>query len=221
MRDPSYILLGHRGAPQQAPENTLESFHKAIEAGAAGFEFDVRRSQDGALVVIHDSRTHGRLSVARSSSAALGLPLLEDVLRTFHTAWLDIEIKVPGIERQVLETAHRHLDPSRFVITSFRAASVREIKRLSPATPAGWLFKRTLLTLPRWISSPEKFGLPPLEYLCPHHSVLTRHLVKLARPRGLGLITWTVNTPAAFRRVRERGADVVITNFPDRFARLK
>jgi len=231
MRDPSYILLGHRGAPHLAPENTLESFHKAIAAGAAGFEFDVRRSQDGALVVIHDSRTRPvqgasarkqrRLSVARTSSAELGLPLLEDVLRTFHRAWLDIEIKVPGIERQVLEMAHRHLDPSRFVITSFRAASVREVKRLSPATPAGWLFKRTLLTLPRWISAPEKFALPPLEYLCPHHSVLTRHLVKLARPRGLGLITWTVNTPATFRRVRERGADVVITNFPDRFAGRK
>jgi glycerophosphoryl diester phosphodiesterase len=200
----------------------MESFHKAIEAGAAGFEFDVRQSRDGALVVIHDPRRkRPRLSVASSSAAALGLPLLEDVLRTFRAAWLDIEIKVPGIERQVIELAHRHLDPARFVITSFRARSVREIKRLSPTTPAGWLFKRTLLTLPRWISSPEKFGLPPLEYLCPHHSVLTRHLVKMARKRGLGLITWTVNTPAVFRRVRERGANVVITNFPDRFARLK
>jgi glycerophosphoryl diester phosphodiesterase len=204
----------------------MESFHKAIEAGAAGFEFDVRRARDGALVVIHDPRHRSgkgrpRMSVARSSSAALGLPLLEDVLRTFRAAWLDIEIKVPGIERQVLELAQRHLDPSRYVITSFRAGTVREIKRLSPATPVGWLFKRTLLTLPRWISTPEKFGLPPIEYLCPHHSVLTRHLVKLAQKRGLGLITWTVNTPAALRRVRERGANVVITNFPDRFARLK
>ncbi len=202
----------------------MESFHKAIEAGAAGFEFDVRRSRDGALVVIHDPRIRKgpgrRLSVARTPAAALGLPLLEDVLRTFRTAWLDIEIKVPGIERQVLELAHRYLDPARFVITSFRARSVREIKRLSPATPAGWLFKRTLLTLPRWISSSGKFGLRPLDYLCPHHSVLTRRLAKLAQRQGLGLITWTVNNPAALRRVRARGANVVITNFPDRFARL-
>src|SRR5580693_5961477 len=89
MHASSYILLGHRGSPKQAPENTIESFHKAMEAGAAGFEFDVRRSRDGALVVIHDPRRrHPRLSVARSSSAALGLPLLEDVLRTFRTAWL-------------------------------------------------------------------------------------------------------------------------------------
>jgi glycerophosphoryl diester phosphodiesterase len=200
----------------------MESFHKAIDAGAAGFEFDVRQSRDGALVVIHDPRTrHPRMSVSRTPAAALRLPLLEDVLRTFRTSWLDIEMKVTGIERQVLDLAHRYLDPARFVITSFRASSVREIKRLSPATPAGWLFKRTLLTLPRWIASPQRYGLPPLDYLCPHHSVLTERLTRLAAGRGLKLITWTVNTPATFDRVTKLGANVVITNFPDRFARMQ
>jgi glycerophosphoryl diester phosphodiesterase len=57
--------------------------------------------------------------------------------------------------------------------------------------------------------------------LCPHYSVLTRRLARKARERGLGLVVWTVNTPAAMRRVRERGANVVITDFPDRYARLK
>src|SRR5689334_5772995 len=189
------ILLGHRGSPHAAPENTLASFHKAIEVGAAGFEFDVRRSRDSRLVIIHDARTRQRLSVRRTPAALLGLPLLEDVLRTFRGAWLDIELKVPSIERQVIEMAHRHLDPSRFVITSFRARSVREVMRLSPATPVGWLIKRFRLTLPRWARAPQ------LNYLCPHHTVLTRRLVRLARERGLGLVTWTVNTPAAMRRV--------------------
>lgn len=207
-------MLGHRGSPHVAPENTLESFHKAIAVGAAGFEFDVRRSRDGRLVIIHDPRTRQRLSVRRTPAALLGLPLLEEVLRTFRGAWLDIEMKVPGIERQVLEMAHRHLDPARFVITSFRARSVREVIRLSPATPVGWLIKRFRLTLPRWARSPH------LDYVCPHHTVLTRRLARLAQERGLGIITWTVNTPAAMRRVIERGADVVITDFPDRYAKM-
>ena len=56
------ILLGHRGAPRAAAENTPESFRRALQMGAQGFEFDVRRSKDGRLVVIHDSR-HRRLSV--------------------------------------------------------------------------------------------------------------------------------------------------------------
>jgi glycerophosphoryl diester phosphodiesterase len=204
------ILLGHRGSPHQAPENTMESFRLAIAAGAAGFEFDVRRSSDGRLVIIHDAR-YGRLSVSKHPAAVLGLPQLEEVLRTFSGAFLDIEMKVPGIERRVIDLAHRHLDPHRFVITSFHTHSVREVKRLSPTTPAGWLFKRTLLTLPKWAVAPQ------LDYLCPHYSVLTRRLVRLARARNLRLVTWTVNRPATLRRVLGLGADVVITNYPDRF----
>ena len=59
------LLLGHRGAPHLAPENTMEAFRKAMAAGAAGFEFDVRKSADGKLVVIHDPRL-GRLRISRT-----------------------------------------------------------------------------------------------------------------------------------------------------------
>jgi len=205
------ILLGHRGAPHAAPENTLASFRRALEMGAHGFEFDVRRSRDGRLVVIHNPR-HGRLRVARATAAQLDLPLLEDVLKQFSTAWLDIELKVKGIEKPVLSLAHRYLKPNQYVVTSFRKSVVREVKRLSPSTPAGWLFKRTLLLLPRWARRPD------LDYLCPHHTVLTPRLARAARERGLGLITWTVNTPAAMQRMKDLGVNVAITDFPDRYA---
>ena len=98
------------------------------------------------------------------------------------------------------------------MVTSFRARVVREVKRLSPATATGWLFKRPLLVLPRWARPPH------LDYLCPHHSVLTRRLARVARERGLGLVAWTVNTPAAMQRMKDLGVDVVITDFPDRYA---
>ncbi|HLM54792.1 MAG TPA: glycerophosphodiester phosphodiesterase family protein, partial [Pyrinomonadaceae bacterium] len=47
--------MGHRGASAHAPENTLAAFELALEAGADGFEFDVRLARDGAAVVIHDA----------------------------------------------------------------------------------------------------------------------------------------------------------------------
>ncbi len=208
---PCMILLGHRGAPHAEPENTLASFRRALEFGAKGFEFDVRRSADGRLVVIHNPR-HGRLRVARATAAQLDLPLLEDVFKEFSSAWLDIELKVKGIEKPVLALARRHLDPTRYVVTSFRKSVVREVKRLSSSTPTGWLFKRPLLLLPRWARRPD------LDYLCPHHTVLTPRLARAARERGLGLITWTVNTPAVIERMKGLGVDVVITDFPDRYA---
>ena len=48
------LVIGHRGFPSKAPENTIPSFFYAIKAGVDYIELDVRRSKDGTLVVIHD-----------------------------------------------------------------------------------------------------------------------------------------------------------------------
>ncbi|XP_059361841.1 glycerophosphodiester phosphodiesterase domain-containing protein 5 [Carassius carassius] len=48
-------LIGHRGAPMLAPENTLMSFEKAVEAGGEGLETDVTISYDGVPFLMHDS----------------------------------------------------------------------------------------------------------------------------------------------------------------------
>jgi glycerophosphoryl diester phosphodiesterase len=54
------LLLGHRGARlPQVPENTIAAFDLALQAGCDGFEFDVRCSKDGQLVVAHDARLCG------------------------------------------------------------------------------------------------------------------------------------------------------------------
>lgn len=48
------LIIAHRGASFNAPENTLAAFQSAVDAGADGVEFDVRLAQDGVPVVIHD-----------------------------------------------------------------------------------------------------------------------------------------------------------------------
>ncbi|MBT4665694.1 MAG: hypothetical protein HOB63_04195 [Opitutae bacterium] len=48
------ILIGHRGLPQHAPENTLPAFASCLELGM-GFELDIRTTRDGKLVVLHDA----------------------------------------------------------------------------------------------------------------------------------------------------------------------
>jgi glycerophosphoryl diester phosphodiesterase len=209
MKPSQPVILGHRGAPRVAPENTLESFHACLKMGAAGFEFDVRQSRDGRLVIAHDARVRGR-AISRTAAAALGLPALEEVLARFDHAWLDIEIKTPGIERPVVELVQA-LPANSHVVTSFRAGTVREVKRLSPATPAGLLFKRRFFRWPAWARHPQ------LDYLAPHYSCLNAHLAHEARVRGLKLIVWTVNTEAQMRRCRALGVEVVISDEPDRW----
>jgi glycerophosphoryl diester phosphodiesterase len=49
------VIVAHRGASRQAPENTLEAFQLAVAAGADAIELDVHLTADGELVVIHDA----------------------------------------------------------------------------------------------------------------------------------------------------------------------
>ncbi|MCA1572633.1 MAG: hypothetical protein LC798_20505 [Chloroflexi bacterium] len=51
---PMTIVVAHRGASRQAPENTMEAFQLGVEAGADAIELDVHLTADGQLAVIHD-----------------------------------------------------------------------------------------------------------------------------------------------------------------------
>jgi glycerophosphoryl diester phosphodiesterase len=53
---PTPIVMGHRGAAGEVPENTLLSFETAVAQGAAILESDVRATRDGHIVVFHDER---------------------------------------------------------------------------------------------------------------------------------------------------------------------
>jgi glycerophosphoryl diester phosphodiesterase len=48
------IIVGHRGARNLWPENSLGGFRKLIASGADAVEFDVQETRDGTAVVIHD-----------------------------------------------------------------------------------------------------------------------------------------------------------------------
>src|SRR6202021_3171763 len=98
-------LLGPRGGRDKKtiPENTLGSFDRALAHGCDGFEFDVRLSADGQPVICHDATVQG-VEVAGSSAPRLAGPLLRDVLERYQaTAFLDIELEVPGLESSTLD----------------------------------------------------------------------------------------------------------------------
>ncbi|HBP90564.1 MAG TPA: hypothetical protein DD706_23080, partial [Nitrospiraceae bacterium] len=69
------LRIGHRGAAGHAPENTLASLSLAIKLGVDMVEFDVRRTADGALVLLHDDlvdrTTNGKGTVENLSLSVL------------------------------------------------------------------------------------------------------------------------------------------------------
>src|SRR5262245_23006227 len=98
------LLLGHRGTRRSGPvrENTLAAFDLALEHGCDGFEFDVRLTGDGIGVVCHDP-TSGRHPISKTKASRLqALPTLQAVLERYSPiGFLDIELKVPGVESQL------------------------------------------------------------------------------------------------------------------------
>ena len=94
------LVLAHRGANRQAPENTVPAMVRALEVGADGVELDVHRTADGALVVRHDAGDPGRAgdpsSPWPSSAVALPeVPMLDEVLDVCRGRLVNVEIKDP------------------------------------------------------------------------------------------------------------------------------
>src|SRR5271165_1787153 len=117
MNDP--LLLGHRGARavRTIPENTVASFDRALADGCDGFEFDVRLTEDEEAVVCHDPKTEG-FQVARATAKQVShLPRLRDVLQRYRDSFLDIELKVKGLERIMVDLFFRHRPRHGFVVS--------------------------------------------------------------------------------------------------------
>jgi glycerophosphoryl diester phosphodiesterase len=65
--DRTVFVVGHRGAPREAPENTIASFARAVEVGADGIEADVCVTRDGRFVLWHDCRPEDKAALARQA----------------------------------------------------------------------------------------------------------------------------------------------------------
>ncbi|HWO89458.1 MAG TPA: glycerophosphodiester phosphodiesterase [Gemmatimonadales bacterium] len=115
------LVIGHRGASAEAPENTLQAFHLALSQGATALELDVRLAADGVPVVMHDAlldrttdlsgevaaRTSGELAAADAGARfspdggrsypwrgrGVRVSRLAEVLEEFRDVPLIIEIK--------------------------------------------------------------------------------------------------------------------------------
>jgi len=208
------LLLGHRGARafRQIPENTLASFELCLQHGCDGFEFDVRRSADGQAVISHDA-TVGGMEIANTASKTLSLPTLEDVLRQFaHRAFLDIELKVAGLEPETLAELRKHPPQKGYVVSSFLPEVLAAIHDLDPAVPLGFLCETQDL-LRAW---PQM----PAEWVIPQFALVDRQLVELVHGAGKKIMVWTVNRAEPMREFAEWGVDAIVSDETQRIAEI-
>jgi glycerophosphoryl diester phosphodiesterase len=200
------LLLGHRGARalREIPENTLASFELCLQQGCDGFEFDVRLSADGQAVICHDASVSG-MKIEKTASKRLVLPALEGVLRQFaHRAFLDIELKVSGLEARTIAELHKHPPQKGYVVSSFLPEVLAAIYDLDPAIPLGFLCERAA-ELRGWREAAA-------QWVIPHFDLADRELVELVHTAGKRIMVWTVNRAEGMREFAAWGVDAIISD---------
>lgn len=237
------LIIGHRGAARDAPENTLESFHLAWEQGADGIEADFRLTGDGRIVAMHDAttvRTTGAaLTIAASRLQDLQrldagswkgpgwsgarIPTLEEVLAAMpQDGWFFIEIKsgpeiIPPLTRLLLASGH---SPERIRLLAFSAPLLALLKQQLPDWRTCWLsnYRHNLLNNSWHPSRPEV--LASLHHCgadglaSANRAILDEELVEMMRKGNKELHAWTVDRLPAAERLCALGIDAIMTNRP-------
>ncbi|MBZ9712339.1 glycerophosphodiester phosphodiesterase [Deinococcus multiflagellatus] len=213
------LLLGHRGAPGLAPENTLASFQAALAAGLDGVELDVRRLADGTLAVHHDAALPGGRRLAALTAAELPpqVPTLPAALAWAADtgAFVNVELKFEGPWPDdrvagTLRAVTAHGLTRRVIVSSFLPTLLRAARDLAPQIERGLLVHRAyppplLRAGMRWTGSAA---------LHPEVGTVDARLLALARAQGWRVHAWTVNDPAEVKRLSALGVDGLIGDDP-------
>jgi glycerophosphoryl diester phosphodiesterase len=214
------FLLGHRGAPNVARENTIAACRAALDAGLNGLEIDLQFSSDGVLVLHHDDDIAGPLiremTWLQIQLASPDIPRFEELLELleeYPESWLNIELKSPGAKRDGREAALAELlrnwqgsAVQRSWISTFDPISLIMLDELQVGLPLAYLVDHPALL--------RLLPCLPVKGIHPHHSLATRERVQDWHDQGLFVIGWTVNDRDLGREMLAVGLDGLIGDEP-------
>lgn len=230
-------VIAHRGGPAAyGPENTLRAFRNAVDGGIDWLEFDVQRTQDGVLVVIHDETlertTNGSGNVKdltfeqiRALDAGDGeqVPSFEEVIALAKSAGVGIlpEAKspdlYPGIEAEIAEalTAQGYIEPS--IVQSFEPRALESLEQINPEITVCPLYGLWALD----ISNPRPQGA---QFLClmAEMVLINPWMIRGAHADGRKVYVWfgIIEHPLVMRLLLALGADGLMVDDPPALAEI-
>jgi glycerophosphoryl diester phosphodiesterase len=229
---PGLIRVGHKGADHVAPGNTAASFEAALEHGVDMIEFDVLRTRDGRLGLAHDYADSERRECLTLEE---GLELFAG--EAYAGVELDVDLKLPGYEREVVEGLARHGLTERSLVSTMYPESLDQLGELEPSLRRGWSVprvQRNYLKAPFYVRLPAlalaawmRARMPSMaaariraggcEAIMSHQVLVSGRLVRAVQGAGGQLYVWTVDEAPKIRALEALGVDGVITNDPRLF----
>ncbi|MFX0108682.1 MAG: glycerophosphodiester phosphodiesterase [Candidatus Hodarchaeota archaeon] len=223
------IIMGHRGASGDEPENTLRAFERAWQLGADFVELDLQETVDGHLVCMHDldvSRTTNgsglvsdlSLQEIRSLDAGMGehVPLLDEVLNLAKGKFgVNIELKSFDIEEKVIEMVRKKDMVDSVLISSYYHIMLSITKDIDCSFKTAIIFEGGIDNVVDYTLQLNADAINP-----PHQEIDSRTIWD-AHNKGLKVYPWTVNDPGSILELFQMGADGVITDYPDRAVQVR
>jgi glycerophosphoryl diester phosphodiesterase len=211
------LVVAHRGAWSQAPQNSLEAVRHAAVLGCDAIEVDVRRTADGRLVAVHDARIRWR-QVGRLDHRAIQdrmrvgqAPLLADVLdQAAGRLLVDVELKEDGYVEEAMSVVAQRLSEAQYVVTSFLPRVLAQVRAQVPGARTG------LLIGPRSArQAARRLHDSRADFLAPHVSLTHAGILEWAARRDLASWVWTVNDPRTLRALAAQAyVAALITDTP-------
>lgn len=235
------IIVAHRGASRNAPENTIPAFELAWKQKADAIEGDFRLTKDGHIICIHDADTkkiaNTNLVVKDSTLEQLReldvgshfstdykgtvIPTISEVFSTIpkkKKIYIEVKCGVEIIPKLLEEIKKSGLKREQIVVISFKKEVVRKLKAQSPKLKVILLvsFKRDKIG--RVTPSPEtvmeNLAQTKADGLSSGRDRISRDFIKKVLEDGYEYHVWTVDDLATAKRFKEWGAMSITTNIP-------
>jgi glycerophosphoryl diester phosphodiesterase len=237
------LIVAHRGASKQAPENTLPAFELAWKQGADAIEADFRLSKDGHIVCIHDANTKKtgdkNLIIANSTLSELKkidvgsfkgeqfkgtrIPTIEEVFATIPKGkkiFIEIKSGPETVDPLLKAIKQSSLQPEQIAIIVFKEKILLDVKKHAPHLYTSWLCslkkdKRGKMK-PSLESILKTIKTCQIDGFSSSYNQLNQEIIQTLQKQGTDCHVWTINDPRHAKKFINWKINSITTDLPDK-----
>ena len=219
-------IISHRGrTSRKSADNTLASVNDAIELKVEMVEVDIRQTKDSQIVCFHDPDIQGELIRDLDYSEIIEkdsqIPTLEQVLWSAKgKIGIEIELKEPGYELEVVSIARDYFNYDKFVLKSFYPQVVERVKEIDQKIFAGLLvgsaysFEQLFFTLKEAFTC-TNFKQTNADFISPYYKIFEAGWFSRFTRNNVPIQVWTVNDVESIRTLINQQVHSIITDIPE------